>query len=309
MRYVYGLRAVTGALDVRGNPAPMAAPLPWDNVGIQYGLKAFNDGIITFEQFADLNANVGGININGQWVQGQRTAADPAVIQIAYETGRVNMGGPLANIPILDIRRWRDVPMASDNPNNLDVHDSVHSVTMELRLIKTNGDAINQVMITTLDGAQTPGSPQGVAMARGIQQLDDWLTTIQAIQAADGAQYPTLHDLVNAAKPADFVDACYPNAMHKITDLALCSQLFPVSSHPRQAAGGPGAEDILKCALKPVDAADYAMQLSAAQLTRLREVFPQGVCDWSAPGVGQVPQLGTWLSYNGQGGWTVGVAG
>ena len=57
---------------------------------------------------------------------------------------------------------------------------------------------------------------------------------------------------------------------------------------PRQAAGGPLAENILKCQLKPLDPADYLPAvLTSEQLDRLRAVFPDGVCDWSKPGVGQ----------------------
>jgi len=29
----------------------------------------------------------------------------------------------------------------------------------------------------------------------------------------------------------------------------------------------------------------------------LEAMFPGGVCDWSKPGVGQVPNTRTWLSY------------
>jgi len=53
-------------------------------------------------------------------------------------------------------------------------------------------------------------------------------------------------------------------------------------------AGGPLAENILKCQLKPLDPAEYApATVSGAQLARLNAVFPGGVCDWSKPGVGQ----------------------
>ena len=37
------------------DPKTGFARRPFDNVGIQYGLKALNDGKITFEQFIDLN--------------------------------------------------------------------------------------------------------------------------------------------------------------------------------------------------------------------------------------------------------------
>jgi hypothetical protein len=57
---------------------------------------------------------------------------------------------------------------------------------------------------------------------------------------------------------------------------------------PRQVAGGPLAENILKCRLKPLNSADYAPVLfSSAQLARLQAAFPDGVCDWDRAGVGQ----------------------
>ena len=53
-------------------------------------------------------------------------------------------------------------------------------------------------------------------------------------------------------------------------------------------AGGPLRENILKCQLKPLDCGRLrAIALSAAQLARLHAVFPDGVCDWSKPGVEQ----------------------
>jgi hypothetical protein len=57
---------------------------------------------------------------------------------------------------------------------------------------------------------------------------------------------------------------------------------------PRQVAGGPLAENILKCRLKPLDSAEYApVVFSAEQWARLETAFPGGVCDWSQPGIGQ----------------------
>ena len=41
----------------------------WDNVGVQYGLKALTDGNITPQEFLDLNARVGSWKDPGQMVQ------------------------------------------------------------------------------------------------------------------------------------------------------------------------------------------------------------------------------------------------
>jgi hypothetical protein len=52
----------------------------------------------------------------------------------------------------------------------------------------------------------------------------------------------------------------------------------------------------MKCQLKPVDARDYQASMAPAELARLKTIFPSGVCDWSKPGVNQVPVV-TWASY------------
>jgi hypothetical protein len=57
---------------------------------------------------------------------------------------------------------------------------------------------------------------------------------------------------------------------------------------PRQVAGGPLVENILKCALKPLNPVDYApVTFTSAQWARLQAAFADGVCDWSESGVGQ----------------------
>jgi nitrous oxide reductase accessory protein NosL len=73
---------------------------------------------------------------------------------------------------------------------------------------------------------------------------------------------------------------------------------------PRQTAGGPLAEDILKCELKPLafSDADYTgITFTADQQARLRAVFATGVCDWSKPGVGQQRSPGWYTFATGTG--------
>ena len=40
------------------------------------------------------------------------------------------------------------------------------------------------------------------------------------------------------------------------------------------------------------------MTFTAAEQRRLKAIFPQGVCDYSEPGVKQVPLDGTWLDFS-----------
>src|SRR6201995_789832 len=47
------------------DPSTGSANTPFSNVGIQYGLEAVKSGQITPQQFADLNAHIGGLDLNG----------------------------------------------------------------------------------------------------------------------------------------------------------------------------------------------------------------------------------------------------
>ena len=73
------------------DPRTGVARRPLDNVGVQYGLVAFNRGIIGAEQFLELNEKVGGYDDEGKTIS-TRMAGDPEGLRIAYATGRVNSG-------------------------------------------------------------------------------------------------------------------------------------------------------------------------------------------------------------------------
>jgi len=55
--------------NIYGVDANGQARVPWDNVGVQYGLQALNDGAITPEEFLDLNTRIGGWKHPSQMVQ------------------------------------------------------------------------------------------------------------------------------------------------------------------------------------------------------------------------------------------------
>ncbi len=76
-----------------------------------------------------------------------------------------------------------------------------------------------------------------------------------------------------------------------------CAELYPAYPTPRQVAGAPLANDIVKCALKPIDMRDYEVTFSDAELAELSEIFPDGVCDWSRGDVLRRAYGGTWTSF------------
>src|SRR5690606_33384111 len=65
------------------NPETGAARRPFDNTGVQYGLRALNAGQITVDQFLDLNEKIGGVDQDANYIA-QRAAGDPLAIRRAY---------------------------------------------------------------------------------------------------------------------------------------------------------------------------------------------------------------------------------
>ena len=265
---------------------------PLDNVGVQYGLQALNDGVITTAQFLDLNAGIGGYDGDGNF-HADRTVGDPDAIRLAYETGRLTSGGGgLATTPIIDYRAYSDDREAGD------VHTRYHSFSMRERLQKANGRADNHVMLVEDDrhGLYSSASP---VLAGALRQMDRWLENL----AADTSSDPQA-DKVARARPADLIDACWSRddepvriEENQARGSGRCEELYPSSPSPREVAGAPLTSDIPKCQLKPIDSSDYGVELTADEMDRLRGIFPDGVCDWSQPGVGQTGLRGTWLTF------------
>ena len=275
------------------NPANGYARSAYDNVGVQYGLAALNNGDITVAQFLDLNEKAGGLDINGANTAA-RSVADPVALANAYKAGRVNSGVNL-NLPMIEYRNYVD-----DQKN---IHTRHRTFAKVDRMIKANGTRDNMVYwMVNGDPAKGPNT-----MRMALMTMNEWLENLSADRS--GRDYQTR---VIAAKPATAKDACWDANSQKIEEpltldpAAACNKLYPINADPRIVAGAPRSGDILKCQLKPVAATDYKVAFTSAESTRLNAIFPSGVCDWSKPGVSQSPPEGAWLVY-GQtpGTWTV----
>lgn len=291
-----------------------------DNIGLQYGLAALNSGDVSVDEFLEINEKIGGNDIDGAFVP-ERSVGDAVALEAMYASGIMNSGGGgLANVPILHSRPYLD-PLG-------DIHDRHRDFTIRARLMKANGRADNQVIWQGPPRARRPagnqpaGAQQEGAAAQAAQQmqapgvqagrvnlsamsLDTMNAWLDAI-AADPAPLST--DKVVKHKPADAVDACFTAEGEKIVEAASydgsridssgrCNALYPVHGEPRLMAGAPLENDIAKCQLKPIDYADYKVSFTDAQKQRMAAIFPEGVCDFSKPGVGQVPLKGTYQRY------------
>jgi hypothetical protein len=255
-----------------------------DNVGVQYGLQALNSGAITAKEFLDLNESIGGYDNDGVPRQ-ERTVADFESVRVSYAAGRLNSGGGgLATTPILHYRSYND-PIG-------DIHDRFRDFTMRERLRKTNGHFDNQVIWVYPNGVAGLGARvTGLA----VETMSAWLDAIK--QDTSGA---SAREKIRRAKPAAAVDGCWDDMGARIDEPATfdgpgrCNALYPNHKNPRIVAGATLADDLLKCQLKPIDPRDYRTTFSAEETKRLRSMFPGGVCDYSKPGIGQVPLAGTY---------------
>lgn len=264
-----------------GKDANGYARRPIDNIGIQYGLGALNKGQITVTDFLDLNERVGGYDNDGN-PRTARTEANLDALRLAYAGGWKNSftGPGLANIPILTQRANADL--------RADIHDTTQDLIIRARLQRANGRTDNQVIWTA-------GSTGFDLTANSLTVMNEWLDRIAADTGAASI------DKVVRNKPAAAVDACWDLAGNRTVEAAsmdpaaACNVIYPRFSTPRLVAGSPLVNDVLKCQLKPVATSDYGVAFTSAEQTRLNAIFPAGVCDWSKPGVNQVPLQGNYL--------------
>ena len=246
----------------------------YDNVGVQYGLGALKAGTISKAQFLDLNQRIGGVDRDDNYVS-SRTVGDLGALRRSYQAGlNLSGGGGLAATPIIDFGFYNEAA---------GYHYQWHHFAVRERLIIANGDADNHVFWRGTDATSVPLTQAFAVMAQ-------WVAAIKADHSRASPPEKVIRN-----KPAAAVDGCYttanppqfiaePQTFSNQPD-SQCNTLFPSFGFPRLVAGGPLAGNNLKCELKPIDFRDYAVTFTTAEAQQLRSIFPQGVCNWSKPGV------------------------
>ncbi len=278
-----GLRCTTPDLSVNiwgTYPGTVKARQFRDNVGVQYGLAALLSGAISGEDFVRLNEGIGGLDIDGEFSE-QRVEGDRSAIDKAYRHGLVSDGKVLARMPIIDLR----------GSENSDVHANWHSFALRERIKKEAGSLANHAMWRVglpLKGAPWIDNPSWRATGlplRSLLTMDRWLDAVDADTAAGSRA-----EKVARNRPADLRTFCYLGTDYRteVPIEATCDRdpALHYYTGTRQTAGAPFTSEVLKCALRPVDVADYRGKLSDTQMARVRALFTSGVCDWSKPGVG-----------------------
>jgi Tannase-like family of unknown function (DUF6351) len=282
----------------------------WDNVGVQYGLKALRDGNITPQEFLDLNARTGSWKDPGQMVQeGQpflpsggfdpwssrnmrlsadggvtpapRRQGDLAAMHAAYNRGLYFDGD--VDIPMIDWRHYLE--------EELDMHNSHQSFASRQRMLDHDGRASNQVIWFT----DARPARQADQTPEAFEVMDEWMANIR--------RHPSRG--MSRNKPELATDRCFTTAGEEIArgprvwdgildddDPGRCTQAFPLHSTSRIVAGGPLRGGVYKCALQSVEKAVSrrlygGWRPSGDEVARLKAIFPSGVCDYSRRDLGR----------------------
>lgn len=287
---------------VYGVDATGYARSTWDNVGVQYGLKALVDGVVTPGEFLDVNAAAGSWKESADMVQegcpfvrsacpadldpwsarnmnlgdpAPRRTGDPVAIRNVERSGLVFRGD--IDLPVIDWRHYLE--------DRLDMHNAHQSFASRKRMLDHDGRAGNQVIWFT---DARPDGPAFDQTPEALRVIDEWMANIR--------KHPRRGVLGN--KPAQAVDRCFATdgtqiaAGSHVWDGVLdrrspgaCTRRFPLYSTTRIVAGGPIEGGVYKCRLQPVDRAVArglygSWRPTADQRARLKQIFPTGVCDY-----------------------------
>ncbi len=266
---------------------------PVDNTGVQYGRQAFEDGVISAEEFVRLNEQVGGFDLDGNPAP-QRMDMGAELARTMYEVGAVTGRGALADAPLIFTSTYVDpVPI-------LGFHDAVRAYQTRARLERHAGRTDTHAIWS---GAPLPNDAWKV--------VDEWVTDLRAARdAAGGVREAGWSDQVADARPFAANDGCVVTTAGLLPGGVnvplggspddVCEQAFRPLGSPRTVAGGPLAEDVIKCTTRPADRAIDGVGMDDPQWGRFLDVFGDtGVCDFDQPGVGdgEVERSATWLSY------------
>jgi hypothetical protein len=272
------------------------AARPVGNVGVQYGLKALQEGTITPAQFVDINNKIGGVNIDDEPTK-ERIAAEPLALERAYRSGAVNEANNLTDVAIIDLR----------GPDPGAFHDAYRSWSMRARLERDEGHFPKNDVIWF---GQTPliGSP--TYTTEGLEAMNRWLDAVEADK-----RKLTLEEKIADDRPEDVHDRCtsveaaeeYVQEVElpgvgKVCQSPLLETRFET---PRVVAGEAITTDDQECQLKPMKRSEYyPVTFTEEQWQELQQAFPTGVCNFAKPGVGQQATI-PWMTYQEEDGGVI----
>src|SRR5699024_2171896 len=188
MHSQFGVRTSDAWIPVEESLSRGFTGVPFDNIGVQYGLVALQQGLISGETFLEINKKIGGLTIDFQH-QEERTKADETALEYAYRTGAINTAEHLNDIPIIDLRGL-DPGLA---------HDAYHSWQLRARLAATQEDHHNHVIWF----GPVPVAGDTIYTTQALLVMDEWLSNVEK----DEEELP-LSKKIRQLKPVQARDRC-----------------------------------------------------------------------------------------------------
>ena len=265
------------------------ADRPVGNIGVQYGLKALQEGTITPAQFVDINSKIGGVDIDDtptkQRINDRPTGDSKASTARERSTRRTTSPG----VAIIDLR----------GPDPGAFHDAYRSWSMRARLERDEGHFPKNDVIW-FGPAPLIGSP--TYTTEGLEAMNRWLDAVEADKST-----AKLAEKVANDRPADVQDRCTPveaaeeyvqqvelPGVGKVCQSPLVETKFAT---PRVVAGEAITTDNQECQTKPLQRSAYgSIAFTEEQWKALQQAFPSGVCNFAKPGVGQQRTI-PWQTY------------
>jgi hypothetical protein len=251
---------------------------PIDNVGVEYGLSALQQGKITLAQFIDLNQKIGGVDIDTNPTT-SRIATRGSALANAYRSGMINETNNLDQTAIIDCR----------GPDPGAFHDAYRAFAVRARLDREHGNHNNQLIW------EGPAAIIGDTQCNltSLKAMDQWLAAVEKdTSSRSEAQKLT------ADKPAGLGDQCWDGNGNKVSDGLCPPGVVPIYGTPRTVAGDAITTDANKCQLKPLDRSSNfgLLPFTDTQWAQMQSLYPNGACDFSKPGVDQQPTI-AWMTY------------
>jgi hypothetical protein len=241
-------------------------------------LGALKSGEITAAQFVNLNAAVGGVDIDSNLTPNRINSAGSPSLARAYRSGMINEANNMNQVAIIDCR----------GPNPGLFHDAYRAFAIRARLDRDFGTHANQVIWE----GPVPLLADADCEKNSFIAMDQWLTAVERDTSTR-----TLPQKIISDRPADVTDECYSGTGLMLSHSLCPSGVVNVEGTPRTVAGDPITTDANKCQLQPLSRNSYGgITFTDAEWAQLQKTFPSGVCDFSKPGVGQQPTI-PWMSY------------
>lgn len=242
--------------------------LPVDNVGVQYGLKALQSGLISPSQFVDLNIKIGGLDIDARPTV-ERLEADVFHLENAYKTGLINVANHLNQTAIIDC----------SGPDPGAFHDAYRTFTIRARLDEIHGNHNNHLVWE----GPVLGRADNFCAINSFLAMDRWLSLVE-----EDLRAIPIAEKLTANKPEDLTDACFNGMGQQLTNEICGEAVVAVYGTARTVAGDSIKTYTNKCQLKPLNRADNygALPFTDDQWAQIEILFGEGVCDYSKSPIG-----------------------